>query len=72
MSTDESRPYVHRVRRAVVAGDGRIFASVTDAAVAYDVGPPSIWTKCRLQRDGFRFLDEAPRPPVARSSRRKA
>jgi hypothetical protein len=55
-------------RRPVYDAEGRLFASCTDAAAAHNTGVPTIWTKARLQRSGFRFADEPSRKPAAPSA----
>jgi hypothetical protein len=65
-----SRPITSRNRRPVVDPDGKVYPAVVDAAVAYGFAASNIWLKVRLQRQGWRFLDEEPRQPAAPSPSR--
>jgi hypothetical protein len=69
MNPEQPR-YASRARRAVVDDAGTVWPSMVAAAKAKNVSISTIWQRATLQRQGYRFADEAPRTPADPSSRR--
>jgi hypothetical protein len=54
-----------RSRRPTIDSDGRLHATVTDAALANGISPCAAWTRARFRKKGWAFLDEIEAPPQA-------
>jgi hypothetical protein len=63
MASEARVPPLRRNRRPVVDETGRVHPSLTEAAIANNLSLTHAWTRARLQRGGWRFLDEPLRHP---------